>query len=110
MKRILIVDDSMDVRELLKAQLNHYAITEATDGCDAIYKMIGNEYDAIITDLEMPKMDGEEFIRAIRLGGVKTPIFIYSSRYDSHKCDKWVQGSFNKTANKDLIQYLKVYL
>jgi len=67
-KKILIVDDSESIREVVAFTLEsegHIIIT-AGDGKEALSKLDGNVFDLIITDLHMPVMDGIVFIQEVR--------------------------------------------
>ena len=67
-KVILTVDDSASVRQMVGFTLRtaKYEVAEAVDGCDALTKLSRN-IQLIITDLNMPSMDGLELIRQIRM-------------------------------------------
>ncbi len=67
-KRVLVVDDSMTVRELERSLLedNGYRVDVAVDGADGWNAVRMNEYDLVISDIDMPRMDGFEFISHIR--------------------------------------------
>jgi two-component system chemotaxis response regulator CheY len=68
-KRIMTVDDSPTVRQMLSFTLEDagYEVLEAVDGVDALQKLAaGEKVDMLITDLNMPNMDGIELIRAVR--------------------------------------------
>ena len=67
-KRIMIVDDSVTVRQVLRLTLTDagYDLLEACDGEDALKVMAGQSIDMMITDLNMPKMDGIELIKQVR--------------------------------------------
>jgi two-component system, chemotaxis family, chemotaxis protein CheY len=67
-KKILIVDDSESIRELVSLTLEAvgYAVDKGIDGIDAIKLLDGREVNLIITDLNMPNMDGIQFIREVR--------------------------------------------
>ena len=67
-KRVLTVDDSATVRQAMNMVLVEagYDVMEAVDGEDALKKLDGGQVDMVVTDLNMPKMDGIELIRAIR--------------------------------------------
>lgn len=69
-KRILIVDDSASMRQMVSFTLKGagYEVTEAVDGKDALGKLAGLPFQMIVTDLNMPVMDGIELIRAVRTG------------------------------------------
>jgi len=70
-KCILIVDDSETVRQVLKLALGNagYQVVEAEDGFDALAKLSGAQIDMLITDLNMPNMDGLELIKKVREEG-----------------------------------------
>lgn len=67
-KRILSVDDSMSIRQLVQFTLEKegYEVVLATDGRDALEKLRGQRVDMVITDLNMPDVDGIELIKALR--------------------------------------------
>jgi two-component system, chemotaxis family, chemotaxis protein CheY len=67
-KTILAVDDSTSVRELVSKTLSAagYRIIEAVDGIDGYAKATASRIDAIVTDFNMPGMNGIEFIRKYR--------------------------------------------
>ncbi len=67
-KRLLVVDDSPLTRELLVALLEAvgYEIEQAADGVEALDRLDQVSVDAIVTDLEMPRMDGLELTRRIK--------------------------------------------
>ncbi len=67
-KKILVVDDSITSRVLLKNILesNDYQVEVANDGEDAWQKLASKRYDLLITDVEMPKMSGFELTKKIR--------------------------------------------
>jgi two-component system chemotaxis response regulator CheY len=67
-KTILIVDDSASMRQLVSFALNDagYEVVAAVDGKDALSKAGDGAVDMVVTDLNMPEMDGLEFIRQLR--------------------------------------------
>lgn len=67
-KRILTVDDSASIRQVVKFTLSGagYEVFEAVDGKDALAKLNGASVHLIITDLNMPNLDGLGLIRAVR--------------------------------------------
>ncbi len=81
--RVLIVDDSRAVRQLLKLVIGKHLqvkITEAEDGVDAIEKISTDGFDLVITDINMPRMDGLALVRELRHGmGKKIPIIIITT-------------------------------
>ncbi len=67
-KVIMTVDDSASVRQMVNFTLAGagYDVVEAVDGRDALAKLKGVSVNMVLTDLNMPNMDGIELIRAIR--------------------------------------------
>ena len=67
-KVVLVVDDSTTVRKFVAASLNMkgFRVVTAADGVEALERMPAEKFDLIITDLNMPDMDGFEFIRTLR--------------------------------------------
>ncbi len=67
-KRIMTVDDSASIRQVVSFTLSSagYEVVTAEDGVDAVSKLAGAGVDMVITDLNMPRMDGIELIRNIR--------------------------------------------
>jgi len=66
--KILIVEDSMMVRMTVKRTLKSvdFEVVEAKDGAEGLAKVQADSYDLILTDLNMPNMDGLTMIRHIR--------------------------------------------
>ncbi len=67
-KVIMTADDSSSIRQMVSFTLRQagYDIVEAVDGQDALNKLDGTGVDMLITDLNMPTMDGIELIRQTR--------------------------------------------
>lgn len=67
-KKILAVDDSRTMREMVSFTLKGagYEVIEAEDGKAALANLNGAKIDAVITDLNMPNMNGFELIRSLR--------------------------------------------
>ena len=67
-RNILIVDDSASMRQLVSFTLSDagYDVVQAVDGADAMDKATGLKAEMVITDLNMPKMDGLELISQLR--------------------------------------------
>jgi two-component system chemotaxis response regulator CheY len=65
---ILTVDDSASLRMAIRIALTGagYAVTEASDGAEGLAKATATRFDLIVTDLNMPNMDGLSMIRALR--------------------------------------------
>jgi len=88
-KTILTVDDSASMRMLLKASLTAqgYTIESANDGQHGLERMHEVKPDLLITDINMPKMDGFELIEAVRAeaGFAGTPILVLSTEFSDDK-------------------------
>ena len=67
-KRIMTVDDAASVRQLVSFTLSNegYEVVEASDGKDAIRKLENTQVDMVVTDLNMPEMNGIELIKNLR--------------------------------------------
>lgn len=67
-KTIMTVDDSASVRQMVSFTLKNagYIVLEASDGKDALSKVNGTKPDMVITDLNMPNLDGIGLIKALR--------------------------------------------
>jgi two-component system, chemotaxis family, chemotaxis protein CheY len=67
-KTVLVVDDSTTVRKFVSVSLEMqgFNVTSACDGMDALEKLPTKRFDLVITDLNMPNMDGFELIKTLR--------------------------------------------
>ncbi len=81
--RLLIADDSFTTRELIRTILTSvgYDVTAAVDGRDALDKLRAGVYDLVVSDVEMPRMNGFELTAKIRqeLGLAELPVIIVTS-------------------------------
>jgi len=79
--RILIVEDEPDLLRGLARSLREegYAVDTAADGEDGLYKALEVNYDAIVLDVMLPRMDGWEALRRLRLKK-KTPVLLLTAR------------------------------
>ncbi|MCA9449212.1 MAG: response regulator [Candidatus Omnitrophica bacterium] len=77
--KILIVDDEEDIRRLLETALtsiNGYSVDTAKDGRDALQQMRTKRFDVVITDLQMPEMDGTRLLDIARNEFPDIPILV----------------------------------
>jgi two-component system chemotaxis response regulator CheY len=88
-KTILIVDDSASVRQVVGLVLKGagYDVIEGCDGKDALTKMTGQKIHLIISDVNMPNMDGIAFVKAVKqLPNYKfTPIIMLTTESQESK-------------------------
>jgi len=82
--RVLLVDDSISVRRFVGQMLEkaNFEVTTAADGADAITRVTAAEFDLVITDLEMPRVNGYELIDDLRRRPAtrKLPIIVLTTR------------------------------
>lgn len=90
-KRVLVVDDSLTVRELERKLLdnNGYEVEVAIDGMDGWNAIRSEPFDLVITDVDMPRMDGIELVTLMkkdsRLGNTPIMIVSYKDREDDRR-------------------------
>jgi len=81
-KHVLVIDDSLTVRELERKLLEKrgYAVTIAVDGMDGWNALHDANFDLVVTDIDMPRMDGIELITRIKRDALfqKMPVMIVS--------------------------------
>jgi len=116
---ILVVDDSINTREIEKSILEAYGykVNLASDGMDALEKAKEFAYDLIITDVEMPRMDGFSLTEKLRAHDVykHTPVIILTSKEKEEDKRRGIQvganayivkGSFDQSNLLDTVQSL----
>jgi two-component system chemotaxis response regulator CheY len=118
MKKILSVDDSASVRQMVSFTLRKagYEMGEACDGRDALTKAGQQKFDMIITDLNMPNLDGIQLIAALRsLQGYSfIPILMLTTESQPEKKDAgrkagatgWIVKPFNGDQLLSIVQKL----
>lgn len=79
--RILIVEDDAKIADGIRRGLveQHYSVDIAPDGEEGEYLANTNDYDVIVLDIMLPKMNGWEVLRSLREGGLKTPILMLTA-------------------------------
>ena len=118
MRRILSVDDSTSIRQMVNFTLGKagYEVVEAVDGKDGLDKAGAGKFDLIITDLNMPNMDGIQMMTAVRKlpGYTFTPILMLTTESQAEKKDAgrkagatgWIVKPFNADQLITVIQKL----
>lgn len=97
MAAILIVDDDKGIRELLHEffENEHLSQTAATAE-DALTRLNEQDYDVIITDLEMPGMSGEDLLRFIRIYQPRTPVIFVTGAIERSRAEGLMaKGAFS---------------
>ncbi len=81
-KRILIVDDDDEIRELLEFDVSQsgYFVDTAKDGMEGLNKALNNAYDLILLDVMMPKMNGFDVCKNIRQAKLAIPILMLTAK------------------------------
>lgn len=81
-KKILVVDDDTDIRELLEFDLaqSGYDVDTAKDGGEGLQKALSNNYDIILLDVMMPKMNGFDVCKNIRIHKPNVPILLLTAK------------------------------
>ena len=82
MKRILIVDDDDEIRDLLEFDVSQsgYFVDTASDGKEGLQKALNNSYDLILLDVMMPKMNGFDVCKNIRQAKLSIPILMLTAK------------------------------
>ncbi len=98
--KTLIVDDQQTMRSLIRTSLNALGIVntrEAADGEDALRSLVGLPVNLVITDFNMPKLDGLGLLRAIRAHPptAKTAVIMLTGRADRELVQRAVQFGVN---------------
>jgi two-component system sensor histidine kinase and response regulator WspE len=89
-KRILVVDDSITVRELERQLLQSrgYAVDVAVDGMDGWNAIRGTPYDLIVTDVDMPRMDGIGLVSLVKADPARREIPVVIVSYKDREEDR----------------------
>jgi len=118
-KHVLVVDDSLTVRELERKLLEKrgYAVTVAVDGMDGWNALRGADFDLVVTDIDMPRMDGIELVTLIKrdaaLKALPVMVVSYKDREEDRRrgldagADYYLaKGSFHDEALLDAVRDL----
>ena len=107
MSKILVIDDSKFSRRRVVEPLLHagYDIEEAVNGEEGLKKYAGSDPDCVVTDLLMPVLGGQEFIRRLRAGGSTTPVIVVTADVQTSSCnhckEMGISGFLNKPFQAD---------
>jgi two-component system, chemotaxis family, chemotaxis protein CheY len=115
-KIILTADDSASIRQMVSFTLTNagYQVVEAVDGKDAIDKLTTMQVDMLVTDLNMPNIDGIELIRQVRQHPKHKfiPIIMLTTESQDTKKQQgkaagatgWIVKPFNATQLVDVVK------
>ena len=80
--RILIVEDEKKINDIITRTLKreNYSVDSCFDGEEALDYIFSAEYDVLILDIMLPKMDGFEVLKKIRSKGISTPVLFLTAR------------------------------
>jgi len=83
---VLVVDDNDCIREVLTALLSHkgHRCESAANGREAMEKVAQGHFDVVITDVNMPEMDGITLTRELALRFSDLPVMIMTGQLDEH--------------------------
>ena len=100
--RILVADDSPDLRELLLFQLGELGLegTAVADGIEAIEAAARGGFDAILLDMEMPRMNGWEAAHALRAHGYDRPIIALTAHESGSETKRALAEGCNRILGK----------
>ncbi|MFT5167111.1 MAG: two-component system nitrogen regulation response regulator NtrX [Saprospiraceae bacterium] len=98
MAKILIVDDEAAIRNTFRdiLEFEKYTVEDSPDGLDALVKLKQSNFDVIIMDIKMPKMDGMETLERIQILTPDTPVIMISGHADINTAVEAVKkGAFD---------------
>ena len=102
-RKVIVVDDSSVMRQIIKNNLKQLGfelsnLLDAEDGEEALKKINEDRVDLVISDWNMPKMTGIDFLRAVRADGVlkELPFLMVTSEADKDKIMEAVQSGVNQ--------------
>ncbi len=80
--KVLVVEDARDMNRLIVKTLKKagYSVDGCFDGEEALLYLLGAEYDAILLDVMMPKLDGYGLLKKLRDQGIETPVMFLTAR------------------------------
>jgi serine/threonine protein kinase len=82
--RVLVIDDEEDVRAVSRAALEDagYEVATAADGIEALMRLGAGSYDIILSDVDMPNLDGFKLLEVVSRKGVTTPVIFITGKVD----------------------------
>ena len=107
-KKILLIDDSALMRRVMSDIINHidgftvaYLAADGEEGYAYLSKQ--NDIDVVMTDIDMPKMDGLTLIKKSKEAGVVAPFIVFSAREDSYAVlQHWIWARLSLSGNRNI--------
>ena len=95
-KSVLVIDDNHDVRYLLSVRLISagYRVYEASNGWEALEQMGKHSIDVVLTDYQMPEMNGLGFLSLCRVKWPGIPVLFFSGEQDNIAHEALERGAF----------------
>ncbi len=95
-KRLLVVDDEERIGSPLvgRLELHYFAVVAVADGLQALRELHQRHFDAVITDLHMPYLDGLDLLRQCRLVWPQLPVILLSGNLPGIIWPAMAQGAF----------------
>ncbi|MBC7741375.1 MAG: response regulator [Bdellovibrionaceae bacterium] len=112
--KVLLVEDSVDNQELFTIYLNRQGadISVAQDGLEGMQKALAHDYDVVLMDVQMPKMDGITAVQKLRAGGYKKPVIALTAHAMKEERARCLNAGFTDFLSKpfncnDLIEKIQ---
>ena len=101
-KNILLVEDDEKISKLVKELLEEdsYHVTQSFDGDDGYSKIIENNYDLILLDIMLPKLNGYKVCRQVRSAGITTPILMLTAKSGEYDLEEGLDTGANDYLKK----------
>ncbi|HVG20923.1 MAG TPA: response regulator [Blastocatellia bacterium] len=101
--KILVIEDNRDSRDILSKllRMSGYDVVSASDGEMGYSTAVDHAPDLIITDINMPRMDGIEFVKRVRMNGAlaKTPVLVVTA-FGSNVAREAIEAGADASAEK----------
>ena len=101
--KILVIEDNRDSRDILSKllRMSGYDVISASDGETGYSTAMSQEPDLIITDINMPRMDGIQFVKMVRTNGMlsKTPVLVVTA-FGSNVAREAIEAGADDSAEK----------
>jgi len=101
-RRILVVDDNRDIRNVISHMLRllGFDVALASNGIEALAAFIESSFDLVVTDLQMPTMDGSKLAQLVKERSPKTPVILITGTDGETVWKKVTKGSVDSVIFK----------